>query len=333
LATTPLDDGWCASRCASTTPPVPEGLDRAAALRSSLLSTHLVAHARAPLRLAGRPGSTAARQSVRGPREHLPGARDDNDDTVVGAAIVLPDHPQIAPESQGGLFDSTEIEEALLLHVQVLSDGEREEIARADPAVREMVERAAAVAPRELAGLHGRVTLRDPETTSPPEAPPGLTDPSVDGIVYRERRWCCAPASATPQDGVWAGRMATIERIYRDYEDGVHIAVTVDDDRAGADARHRPLPYFKPARWRWSRRPRAQAILSPVSATWLRTTLRRRGRAPPRNDGVAARGQRDGRRHERPRPRLRDHARLQRAGHRRRQPPGRRPGHAVCDRR
>ncbi len=29
---------------------------------------------------------------------------------------------------------------------------------------------------------------------------------------------------------MWADRMATIERIYRDYEDGVHIAVTVDDD-------------------------------------------------------------------------------------------------------
>ena len=56
---------------------------------------------------------------------------------------------------------------------RVLSDGEREEIARADPAVREMVERAAAVAPRELAGLHGRVTLRDPETTSRPRRRPG----------------------------------------------------------------------------------------------------------------------------------------------------------------
>ena len=49
---------------------------------------------------------------------------------MLGAAIVLPDHPQIAPESRGGLFDSTEIEEALLLHVKVLSDAEREEIER-----------------------------------------------------------------------------------------------------------------------------------------------------------------------------------------------------------
>ena len=45
----------------------------------------------------------------------------DADDVVLGAAIVLPDHPRLAPESLGGLFDSTEIEEALLLHVRTLS--------------------------------------------------------------------------------------------------------------------------------------------------------------------------------------------------------------------
>ena len=41
-----------------------------------------------------------------------------DDRAVLGAAIVLPDHPRIAPESLGNLFDNTEIEEALLLHVQ-----------------------------------------------------------------------------------------------------------------------------------------------------------------------------------------------------------------------
>ena len=43
-------------------------------------------------------------------------------------------------------------------------------------------------------------------------------------------------------------RRATIERIYRDYEDGVHIAVTVDDDPGQELMRDigRYL-YFKPA--------------------------------------------------------------------------------------
>ncbi len=52
-----------------------------------------------------------------------------DDDAVLAAPIMLPDHPRIAPESLGNLFDNTEIEEALLLHVQALSDAEREEIA------------------------------------------------------------------------------------------------------------------------------------------------------------------------------------------------------------
>ena len=165
--------------------PCEDGLSRAGALARSLLSTHPV------LRVDG--GRFASPlDAAGGGANTFPVLAADDDSAVVGAAIVLPDHPQIAPESQGGLFDSTEIEEALLLHVHALSDAEREEIARADPAVREMVERAAAAAPASSPRLHGRVTLRDPETTSPPEAPPGLTDPSageeaasVDGITYR----------------------------------------------------------------------------------------------------------------------------------------------------
>jgi hypothetical protein len=163
----------------------------------------------------------------------------DADDAVLGAAIVLPDHPRIAPESRGSLFDATEIEEALLLHVQALSDGERAEIADADPAVREMLERAAAVTPRELASLHGRVTLRDPETTSPPQPPPWLEDPSageqsaeVEGTVYRRggRVRIQPGADADLQARMLTGRTATIERIFVDDADRVHLGVTIDGD-------------------------------------------------------------------------------------------------------
>ena len=78
-----------------------------------------------------------------------------DDDAVLGAAIMLPDHPQIAPESRGSLFDSTEIEEALLLHVLALSDEERDAAAAQDPAVR-----ADARARRadDAAGADGRCT-------------------------------------------------------------------------------------------------------------------------------------------------------------------------------
>ena len=44
-----------------------------------------------------------------------------------------PTIPRIAPESLGNLFDNTEIEEALLLHVQTLSEDEREADRRPGP--------------------------------------------------------------------------------------------------------------------------------------------------------------------------------------------------------
>ena len=133
---------------------VPDGLDRGEALRHSLISTHPV------LRVDGgrfisqldAPCDSVNTWPVLASRE---------DDAMLGAAIILPDHPQIAPESRGNLFDNTEIEEALVLHVQVLSDEERAEIEQQDPAVREMIERASAVTSEELLRLHGRVELRD----------------------------------------------------------------------------------------------------------------------------------------------------------------------------
>ena len=216
----------------------PEGLDRAGALRVSLLSTHPVLSVR-----GGRFISPLDRgcESV----NTYPVLASASDDTVIGAAIVLPDHPQIAPESRGGLFDSTEIEEALLLHVRALSDGEREEIERQDPAVREMVARAAATSPQEIVALHGRVTLRDPSprrgafTDSPPVEPEGMHDPregererEVDGVLFRRGghvRICPGPG-ADLHARMLDGRTATIERILVDYDGRTHLGVTIDGD-------------------------------------------------------------------------------------------------------
>ena len=102
---------------------VREGIDRAEALRHSLLSTHLLARAD-----GGRFTSPLVAKGCEQVNT-WPVLATPEDDAVLGAAIMLPDHPQLAPESRGGMFDSTEIEEALLLHVMALSDEEREETA------------------------------------------------------------------------------------------------------------------------------------------------------------------------------------------------------------
>jgi len=143
---------------------------------------------------------------------------------------MLPDHPRLAPESRGDLFDGTEIEEALLLHVLALSDDERAEISAADPAVRAMVARAAAATPEDILALHGRTVLSDPQ---PPHAePPGETQVAVEGVTYRlgDKVVLRLGHRSDPYDRILDGRTATLERIYFDYDDKLYFGVTVDDD-------------------------------------------------------------------------------------------------------
>jgi hypothetical protein len=148
-----LDDGaWRVSSCVHNTVEVPTGLDRAAALSRSLVSTHIL------VRIAGGRFRSPLESPLCASVNTWPVLATDADDVVLGAAIVLPDHPRLAPESRGNLFDNTEIEEALLLHLHALSDAEREQISDQDPAVREMLARAMAATPQEMIELHGRLT-------------------------------------------------------------------------------------------------------------------------------------------------------------------------------
>ena len=212
-----------------------ERLDRPGALGASLLSTHVVIESS-----AGRFASPLDRD-----REAVAACRNVNtwpvlaaagDDAIVAAPIVLPDHPRIAPESLGNLFDNTEIEEALLLHVQALSESEREQIARQDPAVRAMVERASAATPEQMLALHGRLEPAGPADPGPaPETGhpnPGERTLEVDGVRFHKGgKVVLRPGTDRDvYDRMLDGRTATIERLYVDYEDGAHIAVTIDDD-------------------------------------------------------------------------------------------------------
>jgi hypothetical protein len=209
---------------------VPDGLGRADALRHSLISTHPVVHVE---------GGRFISQ-LEAPCDSVntwPVLASRADDVMLGAAIILPDHPQIAPESRGTLFDNTEIEEALVLHVQALSDEERASIEQQDPAVRDMIERASAVTPEQLLKLHGRVELRDPVTREPPRPSADVRDPTrglpeveVDGVIFRRGGTVVVRPGldADLQARMLEGRTVTVERIYRDYDGRVHLGVSVD---------------------------------------------------------------------------------------------------------
>jgi hypothetical protein len=253
---------------------VPTGLDRPAALRASLLSTHVIATvtgARFLSPISPPPEAVTAALTCASVNT-FPVLATPEDDVVLGAAIMLHDHPQIAPESKGSLFDSTEIEEALLLHLLALSNEEVESIADQDPAVREMLQRAIQTTPAEFQALRGRVTVRDPGHDFSSVGPPlrrfdaagaelpldvpshgdelrGERELLVDGVLYRlgDRVLLRPEAGRNAQDHLLEGRTATIERIYVDYSDVVHLCVTVDSDPGQALMRDigRYL-YFKP---------------------------------------------------------------------------------------
>lgn len=225
-------------RVRNTTPLAPsevEGMDRTAALRRSLLSCQTLlglegARFVSPLADAGEIGrAVQACENV----NTWPVLASPADDAVLGAAILLPDHPAIAPESRVNTFDNTEIEEALLLHVQTLSDSEREAIESAgDPVVDEMIERARAIAPEEMLALHGVMREPAPARAGPEAEVAGERELRVGDHAYRlgEKVVLRPGTGGDPYDSMMDGRTATIRRIYLDYDGRAHLGVTVDDD-------------------------------------------------------------------------------------------------------
>jgi hypothetical protein len=77
--------------------------------------------------------------------------------TVLSSPIILPDYPQIAPESPGNLFDSGEIDQLLTLSILTLTDEEKQQMREADPRGREILERTESLSEEELMRLHGTV--------------------------------------------------------------------------------------------------------------------------------------------------------------------------------
>ncbi len=77
--------------------------------------------------------------------------------TVLASPIILSDHPEIAPESPGDLFDSGEIDQMLVLNILAMTDPEREAMRASDPRARAILERTESLTPQEIMRLNGAV--------------------------------------------------------------------------------------------------------------------------------------------------------------------------------
>ena len=135
--------------------------DRERALQSSLVSTHaiLVAENGEWLSLADPPAD--AIDAAAGCRNvglwpvlvGEPGTSD----TILASPIILEDHPQVAPESSGDLFDATEIDEILSLRILALTDEEKAEMRASDERARALLDRTEALTGDDMMRLHGTI--------------------------------------------------------------------------------------------------------------------------------------------------------------------------------
>jgi hypothetical protein len=208
-----------------------------------------------------------------------PGCRD----LMLSSPVILYDHAEVAPESDGDLFDATEIDEILTLRTLALTDEEKQAVRATDPRATELMDRLEGMPPELFERLHGAIrylnavpsrpaepasatvpTLAAPGTMMPAEDDPGRVpwwDPGADtsvspetdhiivnGVpVARGSKVILRPGTrqADAQDLFLVGRPATVQAVLYDVDQKVHVAVTPDDDPAAElHASHGRFLYF-----------------------------------------------------------------------------------------
>ena len=168
-----------------------------------------------------------------------------DDALMLSSPIILYDHPEVAPESPGDLYDATEIDEILALRVMTLTDEEKAEARGTDARAAAIIDRCESMSPDAWARLHG--TMRSSGgAAAPAEAvpwwDPGVdesVDPGTDVVrvgavdVRTGTRVRLRPSRrADAHDLFLAGMDATVAGVFHDVDGELHVAVTLDDDPA-----------------------------------------------------------------------------------------------------
>jgi len=203
-------------------------------------------------------------------------------DLMLSSPVILYDHPEVAPESAGDLFDATEIDEILTLRTLALTDAERQEARATDQRAADLIDRLDGLPPEMLERMHGAIRYLSPgpgkaagapPTFAPPEFPsdfpaagtpsqpwwdPGAdtsVSPETDHVlvagvrVARGSRVRMRPGArrADAQDIFLAGREALVEAVLHDVDGQVHVAVSpVSDPLADLQRNHGRFLYFAP---------------------------------------------------------------------------------------
>jgi hypothetical protein len=246
------DDGGLLRLAIGVTNTAGEAGDRDAALRFSMIGTHLLlaAHRARFVSVIDPPEDARAAADRCGQHRCWPvlagdgGPQGQTSDVVLAAPIILYDHPAVAPESAGPMFDSTEIDEILTLRVLTLTDEEKAQARATDARAAAVIDRCEQMSPAELQRLHGVLrrphgseTLTGDDWWAAEAAAP--VSPETDGVwvagtrVARGSRVRLSPSRrADAQDMFLAGREARVSAVHVDLDGETYVAVTLLDDPA-----------------------------------------------------------------------------------------------------
>jgi hypothetical protein len=195
-------------------------------------------------------------------------------DLMLSSPVILYDHPEVAPESAGDLFDATEIDEILTLRTLALTDEERREARATDPRAADLIDRLDDLPPEMLERMHGAIRYLSPGPGKAAAAPPTFTEagerppapwwdpgsdttvsPETDHVlvagvkVARGSRVRMRPGArrTDAQDLFLTGREALVEAVLHDVDGQVHVAVSpVSDPLAELQRNHGRFLYFAP---------------------------------------------------------------------------------------
>lgn len=215
--------------------------DRDTATAASFLGAHLILVADGATFLSQTDPPDRAREAAAACVQHRCWPVLAGSGAILASPIILYDHPEVAPESAGGLFDSTEIDEILTLRVMTLTDEEKAAARATDPHAAAIIDRCDRLTPAELQRLHG--ALRDPRAGGGlpwwDPAADGSVDPAtdrvlVDGVeIRRDSLVRLRPSRrADAQDLFYAGQVARVMAVLGDVDGGWHVAVVLVDDPA-----------------------------------------------------------------------------------------------------
>jgi hypothetical protein len=99
-------------------------------------------------------------------------------DLLLSSPVILYDHPEIAAESAGELFDATEIDEILTLRTMALTDAEKQQARATDPRAAQIMDRLDGMPPEMLERMHGAIRYLESASAGAGPGPVGAAGPA-----------------------------------------------------------------------------------------------------------------------------------------------------------